>query len=199
MGIFNRKKEERATLEEVLLSAALVTDTITVENALSIPTVAACVALISNTVAMIPINLYQEKDGETKPILDNRVKLLNDDTRDTLDGFQFKKAIVKDYLLRGAGYAYIKKEKNKVKSIHYVKRSSISINANVDPVFKDYDILVNGKSYRPFEFIKVLRDSENGSNGKSVIDESCKAFLVAYNTLAYENILVKQVEIRRVS
>ena len=125
------------TLEEVLLQAGLLRDTITKTEALNIPSVAGCVELISNTIAILPIKLYKDVGGKIKIVEDNRVNLLNDDTGDTLDGFQFKKAIVEDYLLNGAGYAYINKERNNVKSIHYVDYDNVSVIMNVDPIYSD--------------------------------------------------------------
>lgn len=180
------------TLEDVLLQAGILKDEITVTEALNIPSVSSSIELLSNTIAILPIKLYKD-GGEKVEIIrgDNRVSLLNDDTGDTLDGFQFKKAIVEDYLLNGAGYAYIHKERNKVKSLHYVNNKDLAINIGIDPIFKDYDILVNGQTYRDFEFIKVTRKTKDGITGKGIIDENKKMLSVAYNSLQFENILVK--------
>jgi phage portal protein BeeE len=78
-----RKKEKRevtqetpTTLEDLLLQAGLKEDTITRMMALNIPTLSACVELISNTVAMLPIKLYKVENGQVTETLDNRVKLL---------------------------------------------------------------------------------------------------------------------------
>ncbi len=185
------RQESRMTLEEVLLQAGLLKDTITKAEALNIPSVAGCVELISNTIAVLPIKLYKDAGGKIEIVEDNRVNLLNDDTGDTLDGFQFKKAIVEDYLLNGAGYAYINKERNNVKSIHYVDYGDISVIMNVDPIFKNYDILVDGKTYRDFEFIKVTRKTKDGITGEGIIKENKEILSVAYNSLVYENVLVK--------
>lgn len=99
-----RKKEKRevVTLEDLILMANVDEDNITREMALNIPTLEGCIELISNTIATLPIKLFKEENGQVKEVLnDNRVNLLNDDTKDTLDGFQFKKAMVQDYLLMG--------------------------------------------------------------------------------------------------
>ena len=185
------RQESRMTLEEVLLQAGLLRDTITKTEALNISSVAGCVELISNTIAILPIKLYKDVGGKIEIVEDNRVNLLNDDTGDTLDGFQFKKAIVEDYLLNGAGYAYINKERNNVKSIHYVDYDNVSVIMNVDPIFKSYDIMVNGKTYRDFEFIKVTRKTKDGVTGEGIIKENKEILSVAYNSLVYENVLVK--------
>lgn len=192
---FWRKKETREdtlTLEDLLLQAGIKQDNITRDMALNIPTLAGCVELISNTVASLPIKLYQELDGKVNEIKDDiRLKLLNDDTGDTLDAFQFKKAMVQDYLLMGNGYAYINREKGNFESLHYVKQENVSININADPIFKQYDILVNGETYKPYEFIKLLRNSRDGATGTGIVESNNKLLAVAYNSLDYENILAK--------
>lgn len=197
MAWWNRKKkekrtEESTTLEDLLLQTILKEDTVTKEMALNIPTLAGCLELVSNTIATLPIQLFKEENGKVIQVLDdNRIKLLNDDTRDTLDGFQFKKALVYDYLLMGNGYAYINKERGKVKSLHYVKESDVSININADPIFKNYDILVGGQTYYPHNFIKILRNTKNGADGVGIVESNNKLLAATYDALIYENILSK--------
>lgn len=196
MAWWKKKKEVRTeevtTLGDLLLQAKLGEDRVTKEMALNIPTLAGCLELVSNTIATLPIQLFKEENGKVTQVLDdNRVKLLNDDTRDTLDGFQFKKALVDDYLLMGNGYAYINKNRGKIESLHYVKESDVSINKNVDPIFKSYDILVGGETYYPHNFIKILRNTKDGATGTGIIESSNKLLTATYNSLVYENILAK--------
>lgn len=196
---FWRRKEEKRTLEQdgtelrdLLLAAGLINDTITRREALNIPTLAGCIELISSIVASIPIKLYKEEEGKVEEVKnDKRIKLLNEETGDTLTSFEMKKAIVIDYLLMGNGYIYINKNRGKIESLHYVKESDISINRNVDPIFKNYDVLVGGKVYKPYNFLKLLRHSDNGADGYGIIEENPILLSVAYNSLKYENILSK--------
>ena len=118
-------EEKQTNVDDVLLSAILSQESISCEQALNIPAIARCVNLISEIVSMIPIKLYREDviDGKRKTVEvtdDGRCGLLNEDTKDTLDGIQFKRALVRDYLLDGNAYAYINKQRNNVKSLHYV-------------------------------------------------------------------------------
>jgi HK97 family phage portal protein len=188
---YQKEERESLTMEELLLSAGILTNSISKDQALNIPTVSACVELISNTVASLPIMLYRESNGKVSEVVDDRVKLLNDDTKDTLDAFQFKKALVIDFLIDGAGYAYINRERNKIKSLHYTEHQNVSINVGVDPIFKSYDILVNGATYRDFEFLKVVRKTKDGVTGKGIIQENNKILSVVYNSLIFEELLVK--------
>lgn len=199
---FFKKRENRAAdtsdpngeavLFDMLLRAGLAVDNVSRSMACNVATLEGCVELISNTIAMIPIKLYKKENGAIREIEDDiRLKLLNDDTGDTLTAFDFKKALIQDYLLVGNGYAYINKQGTKIKSLHYVKSEELSINRNVDPIFKDYDILVNGRTYKPYQFLKVLRSSRDGSTGTGIIESNPILLSVAYNSLRYENVLAK--------
>ena len=152
-----------------------------------------CINFIADAVSMIPIKLYKENDGKADEVKDDiRVKLLNDDTGDTLDSVQFWRALITDYYLGKGGYAYINRNRNNVSSLHYVNEDYIAIIKNTDPIFKNYDVLVNGNRYMPYEFIKLLRNTKDGAEGVSIIEENNLMLSVAYNSLVFEETLVKK-------
>lgn len=197
---WKNKKEERSDLEqdedknekELSSVSGQIIEIIARREALNIPTLAGCVELISSLVASIPIKLYNEDNGKVTEIKDDiRLKLLNEETGDTLTSFEMKKAIVMDYLLMGNGYIYINKERGKFKSLHYIKESDLSINKNVDPIFKNYDVLVNGYVYKPWNFIKLLRHTDDGCTGYGIIEENIILIYAIYNSLKYETLLSK--------
>ena len=198
MKLFNFKKRSieanQNITDDLLLKSILSENTIDKAGALNIPAVARCVNLISDTVSMIPIKLYKEEmvNGKRKTVEveDSRCDLFNLDTKDTLDGVQFKKALVRDYLLDGNAYAYINKRRNLVKSLHYVDCDHVLINQNFDPIFKDYNIMVYGKTYKPYEFLKILRATRNGARGIGIIEENQELLKAAYLTLKFEQSLV---------
>lgn len=195
MGIFSKwfKREtiiDANSVDDPLLKA-LIGDTAIDRNlALEMPVISSSVDLICNTFAMIPFKLYKEetKEGKkvTKEVDDDRVRLINDDTTDKLDGFQFKKAICEDYLMGKGGYAYIKKIGNSYKGLFYTQDKHISINTNNDPIFKNYSIMVNSKPYKDYEFIKLLRNSKDGASGTGLTSEISRALKTAYKRLLYD-------------
>lgn len=188
-------KADENSIDDVLLNALINDETIDREKALTIPAVSSAVGLICDSFAMIPFKLYQKtiKDGkkQTTEVEDERVNIINSDTKDTLDGFQFKKAMCEDYLLGKGGYAYINKKNNKFLGLNYVKDSKINIEKNTDSIFKNYTILVDEKPYRPFNFIKLLRNTKDGSSGTGYIDEINKSLQTAYKRILYELDLMK--------
>lgn len=179
-------------VSDVLLKALLNDEVITREKALTLPAVSSAVDFISNTIASMPVKLYKVKQGKVEELSDDtRVKILNGDTGDTLDGWQMKKAMVADYLLGKGGYAYIERKRNEVISLRYVEDIYITILKNFKPIFKDYVILVEGKEYKPYDFIKLLRNTKDGASGAGVTLEVAKALETAYQTLLYQLSMVK--------
>ena len=194
MGIFNRNKREEildeSKCDDVLLRAVLGGFTITREDALAIPMVSGCVDFICNTFAQIPFKLYKEstKDGKkvTEEVKDDRVSIINDDTTDKLDGFQFKKAICEDYLLGKGGYAFIGKSGNKFNALYYVDCDRVSVQKNEKAIRKDYTLMVDGETYKDYQFIKLLRNTKDGASGKGLTEEISKALQTAFKRLCYD-------------
>ena len=206
MGWFDRfKKEEpveiRETTQEpivddVLLRALLNGETITREKVLTLPVVNGAVDFISNSIASMPVKLYKTKDGKVEEIRDDRVRMLNGDTGDTLDAFQLKKAMVSDFLLGKGGYCFIERDRNNVTGLFYVEDFYITIMKVYEPIHKHYQIFVGGYddkgnsknfgTFEPWQFIKLLRNTKDGASGVGLTVEVSKALETAYQTLLYQ-------------
>ena len=208
MGLFDRfRKREETTKEttttttttqqemipnDVLLQALLNSQPITREQALTLPAVSGAVDFISGMIASMPVKLYKYKDGKVESKDDDpRVLLLNGDTGDTLDAFQMKKAMVEDYLLGKGGYAYIRRNRNDVTGLFYVKDIFVSAIPNFKPIYKDFYLIVEGQTYQKYEFIKLLRNTKDGATGVGLTEEVGTALETAFNTLLYQLNIVK--------
>ena len=179
-------------VSDVLLKALISGEAITREKALTLPAISGAVDFIANAVACMPVKLYKYKQGKVEEMEDDkRVKLLNGDTGDTLDAFQMKKAMVEDYLLGKGGYAYIRRNRNDVTGLFYVEERYITIMKTYEPIHKHYSIFVEGGEFKPYEFIKLLRNTKDGASGIGLTVEVSKAIETAYNTLLYQLYLVK--------
>ena len=185
-----------APVDDVLLSALLHGETITREKVMTLPAVNGAVDFISNTIASMPVKLYKVKQGKVETVEeDNRVKMLNGDTGDTLDAFQLKKAMVTDYLLGKGGYCFIRKFRNEFTGLFYVEDRYITIMKVYEPIYKQFQIYVGGYSkgedknvgtFEPYEFIKLLRNTKDGASGVGYTVEVSKALETAYQTLLYQ-------------
>lgn len=196
-----KKKEKRSIegaeknrdLTSVLLEALIGKTCVTRDMAMQIPSIQASVNLIKNVISSLPINLYEKtKDGAKKIDNDERVWLINNDTKGNMTGTQIKKAIVESYLMDKGAYIYIDKVGNKVRSLRFVENADISIYTNSEPIFKEYHINIRGQEYFPHEFIKVIRDTSDGFTGHSIIEQNPLIFAIAYNSMLFENKLVKK-------
>lgn len=189
-------QENTDIVDDVLLKALLYNETITREKVMSLPMVNSAVDFISNSIASCPVKLYKYKDDQVTEVDDERVKMLNGDTHDTLDGYQLKKAMVEDYLLGGNGYCYIRKDRNDVTGLFYVQDKYISIFEYYEPIFKQYQIYVSGYdgegnkkqvgTFEGYEFIKLLRGTKDGASGTGLTVQVSKALETAYQTLLYQ-------------
>lgn len=183
-------------VDDVLLQALLNGETITREKVLTLPSVNGAVDFISNCIASMPVKLYKYKDGKVEEVeKDDRVKFLNGDTGDTLDAFQMKKAMVSDYLLGKGGYCFIRRNRNDVTGLFYVEDRYITIMKVYEPIFKQYEIFVGGYekgnekqygTFKPWQFIKLLRNTKDGASGTGLTVEVSKALETAYQTLLYQ-------------
>lgn len=188
MGIFSwftRDKEEeekeKVTLFEEVFGYA--SDKVTIEDALQIPIVNACVSRVSDVIASTDLRLYKKTDkGREEVENDNRVKILNTKVDNGLiNSFELKKLIVRDYFLKGHCYFYIKRSGNKVEDIAYL--DNVSISSNSDPFNKLFTIHSYDKTLRPHDTLRVTRNSKDGMRGKSIIDETGLHFLLIIKTM----------------
>ena len=203
MGLFNRNKKKPEIREDTTLDESVVSDPLIKalfgeegvdrDTVMNIPAISACVNMIADTVSTLKIKLYRRDKDRIKEVSDDRrTFLLNEDTGDTLDAVQFKKAMVTDMFLGRGGYAYVNRVRGEVISIHYVEEQKIGFHKNCDPVFKDYKLEVGGRTYNPWQFITLLRNTRNGCYGRSIVEESQELLDIIYSSQQYEKMLVKK-------
>lgn len=185
-------EDQSVQLDDVLLSALLNGEKITREKALTLPAVSSDVDFIASSIASMPVRLYKYEAGKVEEVEnDKRVRMLNGDTGDALDGYQLKKAMVTDYLLGKGGYCYIQKVGNNIVALKYIPDINVTAWTNSDPLNKFVQFYVGARKIYPWNMVKLLRNTKDGATGKGVIDEISKALETAYSTLVYQLGLVK--------
>lgn len=200
MALFKKKiknkinlNDQSVELTDVLLSALLNNEEITRDKALTLPVVSGAVDFISGSIASMPVKLYKYKNGKVEEVQrDNRVRMLNGDTGNTLDGFQTKKAMVDDYLLGKGGYCYIQRDRqNNVTALKYIPDIDVTVWSNSDPMNRFVQFYVGANKIYPWNMVKLLRNTKDGASGKGLTEEISKALETAYSTLVYQLGLVK--------
>ena len=190
------KRDQAQTVNEeqmdTALRSALGGSQVTVQSVLNIPAVSGSVSFIAGAVAALPIRLYRHSDGKSEEITDDyRLRLLNEETGDLLDAFQWKCTLVRDYLLPGNGYTYVDWVGNRIEGLYYVDPMQVSAEIGVDPIFKTARFLIGGNTYRDYEILRVLRNTRDGVTGTGVVMESPIQLETMLNALKYENRMVR--------
>lgn len=196
MSIFNKifsreeKREEniKPQMSSELLRLFISGDGIDKGAAMGIPSVASAVNLISSIGAGVNYKLYSyDSKGRLKEEDDYRVKLFNQNTGDLLNGYEMKRAFIRDYILTGNGYIYKAVHRNEIISLHYVDEINVSVNKNSDPLFKKAMFIVNGSEYLPNDFITIARNSDDGVTGRGILQENTLVLRLINNMLKMLN------------
>ncbi|MCC2444221.1 phage portal protein [Bacillus cereus] len=213
MGLFSFLSKDEPVLEErstygtttvdgaFSLDSLLVTDAVTEDKILKIPTARSCVELISGSIAQMPVYLYKEdKDGKIEKISDNRVSLLNHEANDFLNGYALKKHMVKDYLLHGSSYVSIIEAGNTILELHPLLSKAVVVNKRVKNGYRTVgaDILLsnteNGATnemnrqqtkFKPHELMITLQNTYDGLTSVGVIKQGQDIFRQALSEMEY--------------
>lgn len=184
----NKNKEERAL---TYYSDALNFNnysSFSANYAMRLSAVYRAVELISDSIAMLPIFVqFEDKDGfKTRYNEHSANKLLNNQPNSIMTRYQFIKLLVIDVMLRGNGFAYIKRDEmgNAVELI-YLNPNSVTINYNELTRVLNYRCNTIQGVVEPCNMIHLLKYSTDGVNGVSILQN-------AKNTLALSNDTEKQ-------
>ncbi len=201
LDFFKRDEEKRAESEvsvtpatDTVLARALFREggKISRDVAMSIPCLAGAVNILSGVCASVPFKLYSfDSDGKLCEEDDYRVALFNGDTGDLMNGYNTKKAFVRDYILDGNGYIFLNRRGNRVESLHYVRCGSVGVQQNEDEIFRKAIYNVNGSVFMPSDFITIARNSEDGVTGFGITDESRLVLSLIENMIKMINTNIK--------
>ncbi len=158
---------------------------------LNIPAVSSSVGFIAGTIASLPIRLYRTEGGNSVEVTgDYRLRLLNEETGDLLDAFQWKCTLVRDYLLTGNGYTYVNWAGNRIDGLYYVDPMQVSVEIGADPIYKTARFYIGGTLL----LLAGVQDaSQHQGRGRRlrVVEESPTQLETMLNTLRYENHMVR--------
>lgn len=196
MGLFDKifRRDTEGTDIEVAFGLKQISN-ITREQALEIPAVSAAVNFIAGTIASLPIRLYNSNDEvQTAAEIteDNRLYLLNEESGDTLNPTEIKRAVIRDMLLDGTGYMHIERSGNEVSALRYVRDSAVSVEKNSDAIYKTLRILVDGRVYNPWDFVILSRNSVDGGKGVSILADNPTLLTSSYMLLQLEKAMSRR-------
>lgn len=178
MGLFNRKKEVAPVVEErkVSLGGLLYNQTSSYSNSLAMKLSAVYCATnqISNSVAMLPIDIVNYDQDEKRPINHPLWKILNLSPDEKYNHYNVFKMAIESVILEGDGYLYIERDKElNVTALHY-------LNADfVEPIFDKGKVkyLVQGfpAAVDSNDMIHLWQHIDENFHGLSVLRYAYKA------------------------
>lgn len=166
------------------------------EEAMRIPAFSSSIELISSAIAQLPIYLYKEDaNGEVTKVSDRRIFLLNNEPNETVTAYNFKKNLVREYLLYGASYTKIEKVRNEVIALYNLPIKNINISKYRKDGYKhtariSLDLNPNDEFYLD-ELILFLRDSEDGITSKGILERNDDVLRLAIDELEYSSNILR--------
>lgn len=178
----------------------------TAEKVVQLPVVGQCLDLLSGAIAQMPVYLYKRnKDGSRTEIEDDsRVKLLNTRPNKHTGAYQYKKQLVRDYLLHGGGYSSIEKINEDdfgfdVEELYYLPKSNMNIRtikSGYKPIGAKFDITSDGdgtqtksvlETLGEDKVLRVLKDSKDGFKGIGLLETGKEIFRQALHEAQFMN------------
>lgn len=205
MGFFDLFKieEEKEPVEEQRSGIASIssilngTDGMTIEQVEKIPAVQACSNLITNTIASLPVYLYREDaNGNISRIRgDYREFLLNNEPNLTVNAFNMKKQLTKDFIFLGGSYLKVDWKNNKIEElwnlksdkVHVIKYQSGYKTSSKVKYLHNCDL-----EFDADEVVQVLNDSYDGATTKGLLHTGVDTFTVALNEVDYTKNVYKK-------
>lgn len=154
-------------------------------------TVYCCVNLISDSVAVLPLETYKlDGEGFKTPYIDHPAyELLNLEPNEDMTRFTFFKTLMTSVLLTGNGYAYIERDRNlHPLQIIYIPTSQVSIEWIVDKSGirrKRYRVTGFRDLVEPRDMIHVLNFSYDGIIGVSTLTHARQSLGISSDSEAH--------------
>lgn len=201
MGFFDFFKIDEEPIEKEEVRGSGITNIMSVINGTAqmdihevekIPTVLACSNIITNTIASLPIYVYKEnKEGHVERIYnDYREFLLNNEPNGTINAFNMKKQLVKDYIFYGASYLKVDWEDNKITELWNFEADKVQ----VLKYQKGYKTSTRIKyinncdlEFDSDEVAVILKDSHDGIKARGLLHTGIDTFSIALHEMKYTN------------
>lgn len=191
--MFNWFKKETRSDDEILADVVsgltpLTSQTITRQQAMTIPVVTQSVNWISSIIAGLPIKMYKRTEkGYVEVFDDYRLPLLNEYSGNCMTANDLKKQILTDLLLEGNGYAYISKRGNKIEKLSYIPTTKLTYTESVNSVDKIVNVWVDGKPVQDYNVFRLVNNTKNGVGGVGFVSDCQNLLATILNSLEYEN------------
>jgi HK97 family phage portal protein len=206
MGLFSKRSRDKPTVEKRAVDPKMnefirgvdvdfngVSSGVQVDEirAMQTSAVYACVRVLAETVASLPLFLYRrEKDKNAKAIEHPLFEVLHDLPNNEMTSFNFREVMMTSLLLYGNAYARIIRDKaGHVKELWYLKPNLMEVerDQNTKKIKYTYSDDKDNKTYvyKPEQVFHVVGLGYDGVKGLSPIDQAREAVGLALATEEY--------------
>lgn len=151
-------------------------------TAMNISAVYRAVEIISDSVAMLPIQIKDTTKEHSEVIDTHPLNFVFDNN--LISKFTFIKLLITSVLLKGNGFAYIKRGSNgQATGLQFLMNEDVAISFNREKNELYYLCnLVSKKKIEPVNMIHLVKNTVDGVNGISVLSYARRAIKLAGNT-----------------
>lgn len=189
MNLFNFKRRDKEERSNNYYSDALNFNTFSSYSsslAMRLSAVYRAVELISDSIAMLPINvMFEDGDGFKAKYNEHPVtKLFNQQPNELMSKYQFIKLLLIDVMTNGNGFAYIKRNNSgDAVELIYLRPSTVTINYNeLNRKLSYRSSLIKGVTIEPCNMIHLIKYSSDGINGISVLHNAKNTLSICADT-----------------
>lgn len=152
-------------------------------SALSLSAIWCAIELISNSIALMPIDVKRKDKSTGNNENDKEHYLNNVFNNGMMTRFMLMKMMMVDLLCYGNGYCYIERNDKKIISLRYLEATSVSV--QYDPQTNTLFYLcplINSKPIQPENMLHIYKNSKNGYEGFSILHVAKHAIELAKAT-----------------
>jgi HK97 family phage portal protein len=103
---------------------------VTIENALGVPSVMAAVQFLSGTIGSLPLNVYQKTDNGREKLQSGIQNILHDAFNDECTSFDGRKYAMQNTLTHGRSLTYIERSGSRIVNLFSIDPGKVKIKSN---------------------------------------------------------------------
>jgi HK97 family phage portal protein len=143
-----------------------------IDNPLALPAVWGCVSLIADTVSILPLRLYSERNGIGEPQPQHPLSRLLRRPNPISNGYTFRRALALSLAAYGNAYAYIERDGMGVpRALFFIPKHCVTIQEMTDGQL-EYHVIVRPDrkiTITAYEMLHVVGSTLDGKRGVSPI------------------------------
>lgn len=151
-------------------------------SAMNISAVYRAVEIISDSVAMLPIQIKDKDATHNEEMKNHPLNIVFN--QNLLSRYNLIKLLVQSVLLKGNGFAYIHRAQDGTAiGLTFLEASDVTINYNKQKGELYYQCnIISPKRIEPINMIHLVKNSYDGVNGLSVLSYAARSLKLAGNT-----------------